>query len=63
VESGPLHHADHHGDFVVVTDADLRMGVPGGAEGAQVCDVLLKFGLWGSITGSGLAGLPGWDHR
>jgi len=19
--------------------------------------------LWGSITGSGLGGLPGWDHR
>ena len=39
-----LHHTDHHGDFVVVTDADLGVGVPGGAEGAQVCDVLLKLG-------------------
>jgi putative transposase len=24
---------------------------------------LLIRDLWGSITGSGLGGLPGWDHR
>jgi hypothetical protein len=23
----------------------------------------LEWDLWGSITGSGLDGLPGWDHR
>jgi hypothetical protein len=46
----PLHHADHHGDFIVVTDTDLGMGVPGGTEGAQVGDVLLKLGQ-GRATG------------
>jgi hypothetical protein len=44
VGRGPLHHADHHGDFIVVTDADLGMGIIWGAEGAQECDVLLKLG-------------------
>jgi hypothetical protein len=40
----PLHHADHHGDFIVVTDADLGMGIVGGAAGAQESGVLLKLG-------------------
>jgi hypothetical protein len=44
VDRGPLHDADHHGDFIVVTDADLGMGIVWGAEGAQERDVLLKLG-------------------
>jgi hypothetical protein len=44
VEGGPLHDADHHGDFIVVIDADLGMGIAWGAEGAQECEVLVKLG-------------------
>jgi hypothetical protein len=39
---GPLHYADHHGDLIVVIDADPGMGVVWSAEGAQERDVLLK---------------------
>ena len=42
MDRSPLYHADHHGDFMVVTDADLGVGIVWGAEGAQECDVLLK---------------------
>src|SRR6516164_3516617 len=41
---GPFYHADHHGDFIVVIDADPGMGVVRGAEGAQERDVPLKLG-------------------
>ena len=41
---GPFYYADHHGDFIVVIDADPGMGVVRGAEGAQERDVPLKFG-------------------
>jgi len=44
VDRGPLHDADHHGDFIVVADADLGMRIVWGAEGAQEGDVLLKLG-------------------
>src|SRR5262245_63598297 len=33
VDCGPFHHTDHHGDFIVVTDAELGMGIVWGAEG------------------------------
>ena len=41
---GPFYHADHHGDFIVVIDADPGMGVVRGAERAQERDVPLKHG-------------------
>ena len=41
---GPFYHADHHGDFIVVIDADPGMGVVRSAEGAQERDVPLKLG-------------------
>jgi hypothetical protein len=44
VARGPLHDTDHHGDFIVIIDADLGVGVVWGAEGTQECDVLLKLG-------------------
>src|SRR5690242_7922495 len=37
----PLYYADHHSDLIILVDAYLGMGVVGGAEGAQVRDVLL----------------------
>ena len=50
VARGPLHDADHHGDFVVVIDTELGVGIVWGAEGTQECDVLLKLGQ-GRATG------------
>src|SRR6516162_11467069 len=47
---GPLHYADHHGDFIVVIDADLGMGVIWGTEGAQECDVLLELGQGRAVS-------------
>ena len=49
---GPLHYAEHQGDFIVVLDADLGVGVTWGSEGAQECDVLLQFGQ-GRAVGKG----------
>lgn len=52
MERAPLHHTNHCGDFIVVADADLGMGIVGGAEGAQKGDVLLKLGQ-GRAAGKG----------
>jgi len=49
---GPLHYADHHGDFIVVLDADLGVGVAWGTEGTQECDVLFQLGQ-GCAVGKG----------
>jgi len=52
VARAPFYDADHRGDFIVVVDADLGMGIVWGAAGAQECDVLLKLGQ-GRTAGKG----------
>jgi Kef-type K+ transport system membrane component KefB len=64
--------ADVIGDVVLVLvvssllgGAARRCGQPS-VVGQILAGILLGpnlLGLWGSITGSGLGGLPGWDHR
>src|SRR6266480_1833370 len=49
-ERGPIHHADHDGDLIVVVDADLGVGVVGGAEGAQERYVPLEFGQGRAVS-------------
>jgi hypothetical protein len=39
--------------------SEQRLAIGGGSTSA----VRAGDTLWGSITGSGLDGLPGWDHR
>ena len=46
----PLYYADHHGDFIVVIDADPGMGVAWSAEGAQERNVLFKLGQGRAVS-------------
>src|SRR5882724_7748142 len=50
LQRGPPHYADHHGDFIVLVNADPGMGVVWGAEGAQECQVLLKLGQGRTVS-------------
>jgi hypothetical protein len=54
VARSPLHDADHHGDLIVVIDADLGVSIAGGAEGTQICEVLRKLGQGRTIDKSPL---------